>query len=118
MNRLNLARRTQVIGALVEGNSIRSTERDLPLDAGIRRYVAILRSGGVETFESCEGGRDHAFPEPTIRFHGNRAAGFHALSVAMDHDLPVLSLRLAWPINDGMPSGPWWEMTFATKDNS
>src|SRR3954465_449690 len=27
MNRLNLNRRTQVIGALVEGNSIRSTER-------------------------------------------------------------------------------------------
>ena len=27
MNRLNLDRRTQVIGALVEGNSIRSTER-------------------------------------------------------------------------------------------
>lgn len=27
MNRLSLARRTQVISALVEGNSIRSTER-------------------------------------------------------------------------------------------
>ena len=27
MNRLSLARRTQIIGALVEGNSIRSTER-------------------------------------------------------------------------------------------
>lgn len=27
MNRLNLARRTQIINCLVEGNSIRSTER-------------------------------------------------------------------------------------------
>jgi len=27
MNRLSLARRTQIVGALVEGNSIRSTER-------------------------------------------------------------------------------------------
>jgi len=27
MNRLNLARRTQIIASLVEGNSIRSTER-------------------------------------------------------------------------------------------
>lgn len=27
MNRTSLARRTQIIGALVEGNSIRSTER-------------------------------------------------------------------------------------------
>lgn len=93
-------------------------EADLPLDVGIRRYVAILRSGGVETFKSCEGGEGHAFPEPTVRFHGNKAAGFRAVAVAMDHGLPILSLRLAWPINDGMPSGPWWEMTFATKDNS
>lgn len=93
-------------------------EADMPLDEGIRRYVAILRSGGVETFESCEGGPGHAMPEPTIRFHGTRAAGFHALSVAMDHGLPVLALKLSWPINDGLPNGPWWEMTFSTKDNS
>ncbi|MDP2333130.1 MAG: hypothetical protein Q8M19_20785 [Reyranella sp.] len=91
---------------------------DLPIDAGIRRYVLALRAGGVETFESCEGGPGHAMPEPTIRFHGNKGAGFRALAVAMDHGLPILSLRLAWPINDGLPSGPWWEMTFSTKDNS
>ena len=53
-------------------------ETDMPLDAGIRRYVLVLRSGGVETFESCEGGEGHAFPEPTIRFYGDTAAGFKA----------------------------------------
>ena len=31
MNRLNLGRRTQIVSALVEGNSIRSTERQVPL---------------------------------------------------------------------------------------
>lgn len=41
MNRLNLARRTQVINALVEGNSIRSTERmyDVHRDTVMRLMV-------------------------------------------------------------------------------
>jgi len=39
---------------------------DMPLDAGIRPYVGALRSGAVETFESCEGGAGHAFTESTI----------------------------------------------------
>lgn len=93
-------------------------ENQLPesLDAGIRRFVQILHASGVETFESCEGGEGHACPEPMIRFHGGRAAGFHALSVAQAHALPVAELRRTWPINDGEPTGPWWVMTFAKKD--
>jgi hypothetical protein len=83
------------------------------LDAGIKRYVEILFAGGVETFESCEGGEGHSYPEPTVRFHGPRAAGFHALSVAQHHALPVDELRRVWPINDGEPTGPWWELTFS-----
>ena len=42
----------------------------LALDEGIREAVAVLVANGVETFESCEGGPGHAFPEPTIRFEG------------------------------------------------
>lgn len=30
------------------------------LDDGIREYVRILVTSGVETFESCEGGEGHA----------------------------------------------------------
>lgn len=45
------------------------------LDPGIKRWVEILNGQGVMTFESCEGGEGHSFPEPTIRFHGN-AVGF------------------------------------------
>jgi hypothetical protein len=83
-----------------------------PLDAGIIEPVRILREAGIETFESCEGGEGHAYPEPTVRFHGQRAEGFRALSIAMDNGLRVSELRRVWPINDGEPTGPWWELTF------
>ncbi len=88
---------------------------DSPLDAGIREYVLILRSRGVETFESCQGGPGHAYPEPTIRFHGNAFAGYRAFAEAMDHGLPVLSLRCAYQVNEMRLEGPLWEMTFQTK---
>lgn len=91
---------------------------DLPLDPGIRSYVLALRAGGVETFESCEGGPGHAFPEPTIRFHGDRSEGFKAFAVAMGRGLPVYKLRLAYSVDDGLLNGPWWEMTFITTDRA
>ena len=34
---------------------------DPPLDEGVRLYVVTLAAEGVETFESCEGGRGHTF---------------------------------------------------------
>jgi hypothetical protein len=87
---------------------------DSPLDSGIRHVVEALRAGDVETFESCEGGSGHAYPEPTVRFHGNKAEGYRALAIAMQAGLPVKELRRVWPVNDGEPTGPWWELTFAT----
>lgn len=89
-------------------------ETEWKLDSGIREAVLILRQGGVETFESCEGGQGHSFPEPTIRFHGNSWAGYHAFSVAMEHGLPVSELRRAYAVLDTQLDGPWWEMTFRT----
>ncbi|MDP1707975.1 MAG: hypothetical protein Q8L89_02770 [Gammaproteobacteria bacterium] len=91
---------------------------DLELDSGIRRAVLILRRGGIETFESCEGGNGHAFTEPTIRFHGDTAAGFKAYAVAKDYGLPVYGVQLAYRVMDGMLTGPWWEMVLSTKDRS
>lgn len=85
------------------------------LDPGIRRFVTVLLEGGIETFESCEGGKGHAFPEPTIRFHGDNGAGFKAVSLALTFGLPVLSLRRSYAISDGTLSGPYWEMTFRSK---
>lgn len=67
-----------------------------PLDAGIERAVKILNQAGIETYESCEGGSGHAYPEPTIRFHGERVEGFRALSVALQNNLSVSGLKRIW----------------------
>jgi hypothetical protein len=83
-----------------------------PLDEGIREIVITLAANGVETFESCEGGRGHSFPEPTVRFEGASSEGLRALSVALENGLPVSKLRRTWGIIDGLIHGPWWEMTF------
>ena len=74
--------------------------------------MARLQAAGIETFESCEGGPGHAFHEPTVRFHGQPAAGFHALGVAMDHGWPIASLRRTWAYVDSEINGPYWELTF------
>jgi hypothetical protein len=90
---------------------------DSPLDPGIEHAVLALAAGGVETFESCQGGLGHAFPEPTVRFYGDAAEGYKALAVAIRAGLPVIDLRRVWPVIDGEPTGPWWEMTFHTTAN-
>jgi hypothetical protein len=82
------------------------------LDAGIRTAVQILREMGIETFESCEGGNDHAFAEPTIRFNGDRVEGLRALTNAMAQGLKVSELRRVWSVQDGEVNGPWWVLTF------
>lgn len=84
------------------------------LDPGIRDFVVALNAGGVETFESCQGGEGHCRAENFIRFHGGQSAGWHALAVAKDVAMPVLELRRTWDLIDGSPTGPWWEMTFRT----
>jgi hypothetical protein len=85
----------------------------MELDPGIRRAVEVLQAGGIETFESCEGGEGHAFPEPTIRFHGDPPAGWKAIGVCLANGLPILSLRRVWYVLDGNePTGPHWEVTF------
>ncbi len=91
---------------------------DSPLDAGIRKYVEILVEAGVETYESCEGGDGHAYPEPAVRFHGDHSEGFRALAIALQHDLPVAYLRRLWTIKDLQPTGPTWEIVFYGKDRA
>lgn len=84
------------------------------LDPGIRAFVVVLDAAGIETFESCEGGEGHAFPEPTIRFYGDLGEGFRALAAALrTGPLPVQALRRVWDVDRaGEPSGPNWEITF------
>lgn len=88
---------------------------DPPLDAGILPAVEILAAAGVETYESCEGGQGHSYPEPAVRFHGERPEGFRALGIALQNGLPVKALRRVWTIEDGEPTGPTWEMVFWRK---
>lgn len=92
-----------------------SMNNDSPLDPGIAHEVQTLQAAGVYTFESCEGGSGHAYPEPTVRFHGGPEEGIRALSVAIKAGLAVIDLRKVWPIIDNEPTGPWWELTFTTK---
>ncbi len=77
-----------------------------------RKAVEILYKAGIETFESCEGGEGHSYPEPTVRFEGSRSEGFRALAVALQNDLSVSSIRRVWDVNDGEPTGPIWEIVF------
>jgi hypothetical protein len=90
---------------------------DLPLDSldpGIREAVRRLRDVGVETFESCQGGPGHAYPEPTVRFHGDRTEGFRAVAAVMGKfDLRPVALRRLWQVSDGELAGPYWEIAFA-----
>jgi len=86
------------------------------IDPGIAPFVAVLRAGGVETIESCEGGPGHAMPEPTVIFSGGVEAGWHALARAMEVGLPVLALRRTWVVVRGEATGPLWEMTFRAGD--
>jgi len=91
---------------------IGARKRERPIDRGILREVTILRDNGIETFESCEGGSGHSFPEPTVRFHGGYAEGFKALAVALQNGLRVDQLRRYYQIQNGEPAGPYWELTF------
>lgn len=83
-----------------------------PLDEGIARYVEVLNAEGIETFESCQGGAGHAVDRPMVRFAGNQAQGIEALGIALRHRFPVAELRRSWPILDGEPTGPHWELVF------
>jgi len=87
---------------------------ECPLDRWIVYAVKILRDGGIETYESCQAGPGHSFPEPTVRFHGGSAEGYKAIALALQHCLPVSSLRRFWRIIDGELEGPNWEMTFTS----
>jgi hypothetical protein len=83
------------------------------LDPGIEKAVRRLQACGIETFESCEGGEGHAFPEPTIRFHGTPEAGWRAVGVCLAYGLRILCLRRAWYVLDANePTGPHLEITF------
>ena len=83
------------------------------IDPGIRKAFEVLQAHQIETYESCEGGAEHAYPEPTVAFYGTSDAGWRAVAACFAHGLPVLSLRRVWDMLDANePTGPHWEVTF------
>jgi hypothetical protein len=88
-------------------------ELDMPLDEGIEAAVHALRSVGVETIESCQGGPGHPFPEPTVRLAGGPGEGFRAYGEAVKAGLKPKSLARVWTVDDGELTGPYWDITFA-----
>ena len=101
-----------------EGNNEAEREMLEALDPKIRRIVQILREQGLETFESCQGGKGHAYTQPTVRFHGMRGEGFKAIEIVFRNDLPVYELRRIWEVIDHEVTGPYWEITFIIDDIS
>ena len=86
------------------------------LDPGIAHAVVVLREAGIETFESCEGGSGHCYPEPTVRFFGTPEAGWRALAACLALGLPVYAIRRYWTVEDDHePRGPNWEIVFRRK---
>ncbi|KKN57918.1 hypothetical protein LCGC14_0557490 [marine sediment metagenome] len=81
-------------------------------DPAIREALQVLLDAGIETFESCQGGSEHSFHKPTIRFHGNNMEGFRAYAAASNCGLRVYALRRVYDIVDGELTGPWWELVF------
>jgi hypothetical protein len=90
----------------------RIIDSESPLDRWVSYAVKVLRDSGVGTYESCEGGKGHSYLEPAVPFHGGPGDGLKALSVALNHGLPVRTLRRFWSIERGEPTGPYWELTF------
>lgn len=94
-----------------------------PIDVGIVRAVKVLRDAGFDTFEACEGGVDHAYAEPTVRFEGDDAEGWLALDTLTAHGLAPRRLSRSWSVselNDRRAAGqgvppPFWEVTFYEK---
>ena len=82
------------------------------LDAGIKETVLFLQSQGVETFESCEGGIGHCFPEPTVRFYGDKFEGLRVTHICLQNALPIQQVRRAFAIIDNEIHQPFWEVTF------
>lgn len=45
--------------------------KDKFMDKKIKPMVIALQKYGFKTFESCQGGKGHAYTEPTVRFEGD-----------------------------------------------
>lgn len=85
------------------------------IDKGILNEVLILRKHGVDTFESCEGGVGHCFPEPTIKFHGDKNEGIRVAHICLQENLPVFKIGRTFYVDDGELTTPYWELVLISR---
>jgi hypothetical protein len=117
---LGFARRGGWIGARLRmihfHNSLVMPERwyQEQIDPGIRFAVRLLHYAGIDTCQSCQGGKGHAYDHPTIDMVAlaDDAAGFGALAALQEYGLPVDTVALVWNIRQGMPYEKLWRITF------
>jgi len=96
-------------------NLVQDKKFDIPLDPGIERAVLFLRNKGIETFESCEGGKGHAYTEPTVRFHGQYDDLLKAAGLLIYYGFPLDSVRRYYSVLWNELVGPYNEVTFYKK---
>lgn len=65
------------------------------LDTAIAPLVRYLRRKGIDTFESCEGGPDHVFPWPIIRFRGDLIKRMEAFNYLRHIGAPMIYIKKA-----------------------
>jgi hypothetical protein len=84
------------------------------LDVGIRFAVHVLHAGGFDTCQSCQGGKGHAYDQPTVEMiaGADDALGFGALKVLQAYGLPVRDVAILWPVQHGLPYEKLWRITF------
>lgn len=100
----------------MEGISHIENMRDF-IDKNIFPAVEILNKAGFETFESCQGGEGHCFPEATVRFWGNEFDLIRAFSVCELYKLNVFNGRRVYrktPFYENQTSllGEVWDRPF------
>ncbi len=85
------------------------------IDKGILNEVLVLRKHGVDTFESCQGGVNHSFPEPTIKFHGDRNEGIRVAYICLQEFLSITEIRRTFSIENEEITMPYWEVVFKSE---
>ena len=87
------------------------------IDPLILPAVEILNRHGFDTFESCQGGEGHCYPEPTVRFNGSEFDLIRAYEICKCYNLTVLAAKRVFRKtevykNDATSIGIVWDNPF------
>ena len=85
------------------------------LDKGIRFAVKVLHANGIQTGQSCQGGKGHCYDHPTIdTFKGDTGTDiFGAFHILSQYGLPVRDISIVWDITrNGYPGECIGRITF------